>query len=452
MDEEYDVIILGTGLKECVLSGLMSVNGKKVLHMDRNDYYGGKSASITPLKKLFTHFGVDRDPSDALGRGRDWNVDLIPKFIMANGSLVKMLIMTDVTRYLDFKCCDGSYVWKSGGKVYKVPVTAAEALSSSLMGMFEKRRFQKFLKWVNGWNAGDESTWGGLPPTATMAECYAKFGLDANTQAVTGHALALYTEDDYIKEPCPKTIERIQLYAGSLAKYGSSPYLYPLYGLGELPQSFARLSAIYGGTYMLDKPVDEILYGEDGRACGVKSGDEVAKCKMVIGSPDYFPEKVKVVGRVVRAICITDHPIPSTNNAASAQLIIPGVQVQRKNDIYIVSMSAGHHVAVDGKFIIICSTKVETDKPEAELAVAFQSIGPVLERFVSVSDLHEPTDDGKASSAFITTSYDATSHFETTCTDIADVWLRATGEALDLSKTAEEFTAAKEAAAAAAEQ
>lgn len=28
---------------------------------------------------------------------------------------------------------------------------------------------------------------------------------------------------------------------------------------------------------MLDKPVDEIIYGEDGRVCGVKSGDDVAK-------------------------------------------------------------------------------------------------------------------------------------------------------------------------------
>lgn len=109
-------------------------------------------------------------------------------------------------------------------------------------------------------------------------------------------------------------------------------------------------------------------------------------------------------------------------------------------------MSASHHVAADGKFIIICSTQVETDKPEAELSVAFQSIGPVLERFVSVSDLYEPLDDGKASATFITTSYDATSHFETTCTDIADVWLRATGEALDLSKSVEEAAAAKEAA------
>lgn len=30
MDEEYEVIVLGTGLKECILSGLLSVDGVKV--------------------------------------------------------------------------------------------------------------------------------------------------------------------------------------------------------------------------------------------------------------------------------------------------------------------------------------------------------------------------------------------------------------------------------------
>lgn len=46
------MIVLGTGLTECILSGIMSVNGKKVLHMDRNPYYGGESASITPLEDV----------------------------------------------------------------------------------------------------------------------------------------------------------------------------------------------------------------------------------------------------------------------------------------------------------------------------------------------------------------------------------------------------------------
>lgn len=46
----------------------------------------------------------------------------------------------------------------------------------------------------------------------------------------------------------------------SIARYGSSPYLYPLYGLGELPQGFARLSAIYGGTYMLNRPIEGCVH------------------------------------------------------------------------------------------------------------------------------------------------------------------------------------------------
>ncbi len=47
------VIVLGTGLTECILSGLLSVEGKKVLHMDRNDYYGGDSASLNLTQASF---------------------------------------------------------------------------------------------------------------------------------------------------------------------------------------------------------------------------------------------------------------------------------------------------------------------------------------------------------------------------------------------------------------
>ena len=42
---------------------------------------------------------------------------------------MKMLLYTDVTRYLDFKAVEGSYVFR-GGKVHKVPSTEAEATAS----------------------------------------------------------------------------------------------------------------------------------------------------------------------------------------------------------------------------------------------------------------------------------------------------------------------------------
>jgi Rab GDP dissociation inhibitor len=432
MDGEYDVIVLGTGLKECILSGLMSVAGKKVLHMDRNQYYGGTSASLTPLSKVFEHFKMG-SPGDKFGRDRDWNVDLVPKFIIANGVLVKLLVHTNVTRYLDFKNVEGSFVWKRGGKVYKVPVTPAEALSSSLMGMFEKRRFKKFLVYISDFNEADESTWQGLNPKTTMRQAFQHFGLDSNTADFTGHALALYTDDDYLDKPMTETIPRIVMYRESLHRFegARSPYLYPLYGLGELPQGFARLSAIYGGTYMLAKPIEEIVY-EDGKVVGVKSEGETAKAKIVIGDPSYFSDKVKPVGKVVRAICLLNHPIPQTNNALSCQIVVPGNQCNRKNDIYIACMSHAHNVAAEGYYIAICSTTVETDNPEAELETAYAALGDILEKFVAVDDIYEPSSDGTDSGVFITTSYDATSHFETTCNDVLDIYKRVTGEDLDI--------------------
>lgn len=51
-------------------------------------------------------------------------------YVTLTGQLVKMLLFTEVTRYLDFKVTEGSFVYK-GGKIYKVPSTEAEALASS---------------------------------------------------------------------------------------------------------------------------------------------------------------------------------------------------------------------------------------------------------------------------------------------------------------------------------
>ena len=48
-----------------------------------------------------------------------------------SGQLVKLLIHTGVTRYLEFKSIEGSFVFSTkGGKLHKVPATEKEALST----------------------------------------------------------------------------------------------------------------------------------------------------------------------------------------------------------------------------------------------------------------------------------------------------------------------------------
>ena len=147
----------------------------------------------------------------------------------------------------------------------------------------------------------------------------------------------------YITKPARPTYDRIILYTSSMARYGKSPYIYPLYGLGELPQSFARLSAIYGGTYMLDKPIDEIVTDANGQFIGVRSGHEIVRAQQVIGDPSYFGAgsnsesgKIRVIeeGKVVRAICFLKHPIPGTDDSDSVQIVIPQNQVNRRNGTF----------------------------------------------------------------------------------------------------------------------
>lgn len=432
--EKYDAIVLGTGLKECIISGLLSVAGLKVLHIDRNNYYGAASASLQ-LNQLFEKFRPGQPVPKELGPNREYNIDLVPKFMMANGKLVKVLLHTDVVKYLEFKAVDGSFVLNKG-KIHKVPASDMEALKSPLMGLFEKRRARSFFLFVQDYNPQDPKTHQGHDlHRMPMIDLYKAFGLNDDTMEFVGHSLALHRDDNYLMQPALATVQKIQLYHGSLFRYEglNSPYLYPRYGLGELPQAFARLSAVYGGVYMLNKPDVQVNYDENGQATGVTSEGQTARASFVVGDPSYFPEKCRLVGKVVRAIAFLSHPIPDTNNAHSVQIILPQKQIGRRSDMYVFCSSYAHNVCANGKWLAFVSTNVETANPEAELAPGLALLGPIDEKFVEVQDVYEPIGDGSSDKVFISKGYDATTHFETTVDDVLEMYRRITGQELDLS-------------------
>jgi len=459
--EEWDAVVLGTGMKECLLSGLLSVAGKKVLHLDRNSYYGGASASLD-IQQLFQKFGVEEKPSEAeLGRLRDYSVDLVPKFIMAGGQLVKVLIHTGVANYMEFKPVEGSFVYsRKVGKVCKVPATPTDAMKSSLMGMMEKTRMAQFTAWVSKVALDDRKTWtaGALTTTKlpldtmTGAEFFKYWKLEPATVEFLTHACALYRDESYNARPALEVIERMQLYLNSMARFPNmtSPYLYPLYGLGELPQAFARLAAVHGGTYMLNRDLDgelvfgpndlQVVFGAEGEATGVQVKDVVANTKIVVGDPSYFPSLCKKTGCVVRAIAFLDQPIPGTQEANSYQVIFPAGTVGRKNDLYLFCCSAGHKVAPPNRYLAFISTTVEegvegqTSEQIAkrELAAGLQLLNP-LRIFYEVYDMLVPISDGSKDKVFISESFDPTSHFETAIGDVMRMYARITGTELQLT-------------------
>jgi Rab GDP dissociation inhibitor len=436
MEDSYDVIVLGTGLKECIMSGLMSVSKLKVLHIDRNSYYGGESASLN-LEDLYKRFRGSEQPPKELGRTRDYCVDLCPKFLMACGDLVKMLLHTKVTRYLEFKSIAGCYVQQKG-TIHKVPATPKEALNSGLMGIFQKRRFRDFIQFVSNYKESDPKTHSGLDLNKmTCQACFDYWKLEPGTIQFTGHCIALYPDDSYLKAPAKDMVERCKLYAYSVSRYGNSPFIYPIWGLGGLPEGFSRLCAVHGGVYMLNKPVDEVVY-EKGRVVGVKSQGQTAKCKMVLGDPSYFAgtDKVKKTGEVARCICIMSHPIPGTNEE-SAQIIIPASEAKRNNDIYVSCVSYHHKVAPNKKYIAVINSRVETKEPKKELDAAIKMLGAIDQQFFWVADMYEPTSDGSKDGVYITTSYDPTTHFESATVEAISLYSRMTGNKVDLTISAE---------------
>ena len=339
--------------------------------------------------------------------------------MMASGELVDILVHTDVTRYMEFVQVGGSFVYKQGSGICKVPSTPLEAASSSLMGFFEKRRARGFFEYMQGIDPENPGSWDkydlGRMPFGELAKA---FYLDDGTIDFIGHSLALHLDDTYLSQPALPTIQRIRLYMFSMARYGKSPYIYPLYGLGELPQGFARLSAIYGGTYMLDTPIDNIVYGSDGRVCGVQSRERMARGKAIFTDPTYVLDKVRLVHHVVRCICLLDHPIPSTNSNDSCQVIIPQRQLNRHYDVYITCVSSTHNVCPSGLYVAMISTIMESDDPDKDLAFALQLLGTIRQKFVYLSPMYEPLESGRESGLFISSSYDATSHFETVTDDV----------------------------------
>lgn len=96
-------------------------------------------------------------------------------------------------------------------------------------------------------------------------------------------------------------------------------------------------------------------------------------------------------------------------------------------DIYIAIVSSAHNVCPKGYYIAIVSTIAEGDSNHhLELQPGFERLGKIEEKFMGAPiPLYEPLESGVNDNIFISKSYDATSHFETTTGKLAPSLVRA---------------------------
>ncbi|RPA87515.1 rab GTPase activator [Ascobolus immersus RN42] len=484
--KDCDIVVVGTGITESLLATLLVRDGYSLFIIDTEAFYGGECTSLDIREMWKRYRWTDEqkhldflyrvDPSDVeeLKTGPEppavftepaqkgtkapqWLIPLVPKFLMADGDLTKYLRKIFPDREgnpgILLAQIGGSFV-VTGGKPYRVPTTPSEAAFSSLLTLSQKYLMRGLLQYIAGYKEEDPSTHNGLNlDQITAQELFDKYSIDSTTASFIGHAMALYQDDAYLTGTARDTVNRIILYVRSMAVNGPSPYVFPYYGLREIPERFSMETARRGSQYALNTKVGEVVY-ENGVVAGLKyknqfvSKDEtVVKAKKVISSPSHLlgkpdASKLRKTGKLVRAVCLITRPIKGIGEAHSAQIIIPASQCGRKNDIYISVIGHLHNACPKGYQVCNVSTIVEdpNGNPLAELEPGLKVIGlgngfldKNEEKFVSVVDLYEPAPEKPQDNLFITKSYDASTHFESCIEDVQRVYKEVTGKDLDLS-------------------
>lgn len=353
-DEEklhFDVIVLGTGLIESLISCTASKEGKRVLHMDANDYYGDSfsannlssflkeyslssnleapcssalsrnkyvlmnnyipkakeekkpfqepiettenSSEVAQVSEITEQLSKEQEISNKqaklLEKDREFNIDVSPKVIIGSGTFIDGMINSGVNRYVDFKANEAVYFLSpDNGKFWKVPCTKNDIFLTNDLSALEKRVVMKFMQMIN-----DQSKTSLVEDVRTLNEVelasgrslhrpqnkgvlqeeipkedleapfiqlLEKFKLSPKLQSLIVHGVCFKSDPlSTLKETNSiQGIIDLAMVIECLGKYGETPYLLPVYGMNEIVQGFCRMSAVWGGIFILRSEIDKI--------------------------------------------------------------------------------------------------------------------------------------------------------------------------------------------------
>lgn len=98
-NDHYDVIVLGTGLVESMVACAAAKAGKKVLHMDNNDYYGADNATFSFNHLKDAHRRADTGDSDPISATDNENIEFrvkISPVVQCENDSTKFSVGNDV--------------------------------------------------------------------------------------------------------------------------------------------------------------------------------------------------------------------------------------------------------------------------------------------------------------------------------------------------------------------
>ncbi|KAL4794918.1 GDP dissociation inhibitor [Aspergillus venezuelensis] len=314
-ETQWDVTISGTGIAQSLLALALSRSNKKVLHVDKNSYYGGPDAAlslqeaeewVSEVNKESAHLPFEDaavqslSPSNSgsrLSSSRAYTLSLSPQLIYSRSRLVSTLVSSRVYRQLEFQAVGSWWIYKpTDGRdkdLYRVPSSREDIFADDFISMKSKRTLMRFLRNLSQGqpdqvSAEEKSALEGELAKPLSEYLTSKFQVPPElydpllslslSQAPSHKTLAQYA------------VPRIQRHMTSIGVFGPGfgSVLVKWGGGSEISQVGCRALAVGGGIYVLNSGIESLNQSgqneaDDHLQLRLFSGETITT-KFVVGS------------------------------------------------------------------------------------------------------------------------------------------------------------------------
>ena len=393
---------------------------------------------------------------------RYFALDATPAFVLAAGRAVEGMLASGVADYLEFKPVEGLYWWEDE-TLSRVPCSKNDVFGTKLLKAMDKRRLMKFIQlsmdYATQLSVAEELLRNGsqLSNTTVSAEtevqslnerhlnqgrslarpqnkavateelqvlqqCMeeqmsfddflsSKHKLSPKLRAIVRYALALETEETSTSLSTGMYSLRHHLQA--LGRFGTTAFLVPMYGSGELSQAFCRSAAVFGATYLLRRAPLGIEASEENRVSGVviagesqseeeegyysndaSQKDKTVKCAQVVVPVTSLQKTPSSSSgyRILRRISILNGKLITSESGDQRHIIfLPPRSIGNSHAIQCVTLDGSVQVAPKDCTVLHLTTTVGTNDCDSILEKACQAILETQNPFGGIDEIYQVT-------------------------------------------------------------
>lgn len=221
--------------------------------------------------------------------------------------MVDLLISSNICRYTEFRAVD-KVLTVLNGKLDIVPGSRSDIFTKKNVTIIEKRLLMKFITQCVEEDKREDD-FKQFPEEGKFVDLMKQQRLTENLIHYILYSMCMGSHEMTFSEG----LERIKTYLTSIGRYGNTPFLFPMFGCGEIPQCFCRLCAVFGGIYWLGKRIDDVQTiaseNPEEQIVKIKFGDEEISTKKLVCGLGSKIVCNQVHEFISRAVIITTSPV-----------------------------------------------------------------------------------------------------------------------------------------------